>query len=134
MDLLLFFYIQCPKCKIMCLVPTDKQHISNHDNKRLFVTNTKAVTGDWINEKIVDLKRFDTVFFHTFNVVFMASISAGMRQTHLNKFSSGLNVSLMSWATYKSHEVDIGQHIEELSIDSCKKFALEEKRVKIENL
>lgn len=38
------FYIRCEKCKTLCTVATDKQHITN-SNEKHFDINTKAVIG-----------------------------------------------------------------------------------------
>lgn len=66
--------------------------------------------------------------------LFIGTLNAGMGNTHLNQLLAALNMSTLHWKTFKAYEKEVGLCVEEMSLESCKRAALEEKRLTIENL
>lgn len=65
---------------------------------------------------------------------FSGVIHAGIGETALNKLLSCLNIPSISPNLYKRYEREIGPALEAAAKDSCRKAALEERRLVIENV
>ncbi|KAK0071986.1 hypothetical protein PV326_000579, partial [Microctonus aethiopoides] len=96
------FNVKCSKCHTITEVPSDSQHQDKSTKKMRFDTNTKAVAG---------------------------ILHSGAGNGHLNKFLAALNMPAMNWKTFKLHEKEVGQYLENMAIESCKTATLEEKRL-----
>lgn len=57
-----------------------------------------------------------------------------MGNSHINKFLSSVNIPELNWNVYYTHEREVGKMIEKMAEDSCRRAALEERQLTIQNI
>ena len=70
---------------------------------------------------------------YTFDMLFTGVLDAGMENTHLNKFLAAVNIPPLYWTTFKTHEKEISNAVQDMTYESCKEAIEEERQLTIQN-